>query len=63
MDWVIDEIGKRGDVIYKFDQAEMDKLQGIADGVSNSWITTMEGNGLPGQKLYDALQAAIKKYA
>jgi TRAP-type C4-dicarboxylate transport system substrate-binding protein len=56
-------IAERGGEIYTLNDAEHEKLQAIADEVTNNWIQSMNDKGYPGQEIYEAVMEAVERHA
>ncbi len=52
-----------GQTYYQLPPDEMQKWMAAAKPLHEEWIKDMESKGLPGRKVYDALQKAIEKYS
>ena len=52
----VDELGVE---VVAFSDEDVAALQATAEPVLNAWLADMEGRGLPGQELYDLVQATL----
>ncbi len=53
---------KAGVQVHELPPAEMDKWRAAADPLYKSWVTKMEGKGLPGKKFFDEMMKLSKEY-
>jgi TRAP-type C4-dicarboxylate transport system substrate-binding protein len=58
----VDTHKKAGIQVYELPPAELEKWRVAADPLYKTWITKMEGKGLPGKKFFDEMVKLSKEY-